>query len=382
MCPSVRPGRQIVRGILCLVVVLLTVSCDFFRDRKPGIGEAVDWTDLPGWHSDDLLQSWPAMQSQCPRMAGKGGNWPVLCERVQAMPDPTAAQLRDFYQSHFRAHRVHGKNNTRTGLITGYYEPILSGSLKPDSQYRYPVYGPPEDMIVVDLAEQYPSLKGMRLRGRLIDNRLVPYWSRAEIDTGDLPLQGQEILWLDDPHDSFFAQIQGSAQVALADGSRVGIGYANQNGHPYFAVGKKLVEMGELELASVSLFTIRQWLRNNPARADSVLNANPSYVFFELRDSVDEGPRGSLNVPLTAGRSIAVDRNVIPLGSPVWIDTSLPDGSTYQRMMMAQDTGGAISGPVRADVFFGAGDNAEQLAGEMKQSGSLYVLQPLNGESK
>jgi membrane-bound lytic murein transglycosylase A len=361
-------------------MTLMGVGCDWFRDREPGIGDPVSWRDIPGFASDDLLQSWPAMQSQCPRMAGKGGRWPQLCEIVQSMTEPTAGQLRDFYQTHFRAHRVHGLNNNLSGLITGYYEPILRGSRTPNEQFRFPVYAPPEDMITVDLAELYPQLKGMRLRGRLVGDRLVPYWSRAEIDTGDAPLRGQEILWLDDPHDSFFAQIQGSARVSLADGGEVGIGYANQNGHPYFAVGKKLVEMGELELADVSLFTIRAWLRDNPDRADSVLNANPSYVFFELREQVDDGPRGSLNVPLTAGRSLAVDRNVIPLGSPVWIDTTLPDGSTYQRMMMAQDTGGAISGPVRADVFFGAGEHAEQLAGEMKQSGSLYVLLPLDGQ--
>ncbi len=375
---NTRSGNRACRLLLLATLVLACAGCDFFRDRKPGIGEAVAWRDLPGYVADDLLQHWPAMQAQCPRMSGKGGPWPRLCETVQRMTSPSAKQVRNFYQTHFRPHRVHGLNNTREGLITGYYEPILRGSRTPDQQYRYPVYGPPEDMITVDLAELYPQLKGMRLRGRLVGDRLVPYWSRAEIDTGEQPLHGQEILWLDDPHDSFFAQIQGSARIALADGEQIGIGYANQNGHPYFAVGKKLVEMGELALADVSLFTIRSWLRQNPERADSVLNANPSYVFFELREKVDDGPRGSLNVPLTAGRSIAVDRNVIALGSPVWIDTTLPDGSPYQRMMMAQDTGGAISGPVRADVFFGAGERAELLAGEMKQSGSLYVLLPLD----
>ena len=156
----------------------------------------------------------------------------------------------------------------------------------------------------------------------------------------------------------------------------VGIGYADQNGHPYVAIGKVLVEMNELPLEEVSLFTIRRWLRNNPDRAMKLLSENPSYVFFELREEVEDGPRGSLNVPLTAGRSLAVARRVIPLGTPVWLETTLPDGRSYERLMFAQDTGGAIAGPVRADVFFGVGRQAEQLAGEMKQSGRLYALLP------
>ena len=164
--------------------------------------------------------------------------------------------------------------------------------------------------------------------------------------------------------------------MRLDDGSIVGVNYANQNGHPYFAIGKTLVEQGELALDNVSLFTIKAWLRANPERADAVLNTNPSYVFFHLRENAEENARGSLNVPLTAMRSLAVDKKVIPLGTPVWVETTLPDGSIYHRLMLAQDTGGAIRGPVRADVFFGAGANAEQLAGEMKQRGKMFALLP------
>ena len=314
--------------------------------------------------------------SQCPRMGRRDSTWVVLCEEALSLENPNAAEVRKFFETFFQPHRIYGRHGKLDGLITGYYEPILNGSLQKTDQHRYPIYGTPEDMLVVDLADLYPQLEGMRLRGRLKGNKVVPYHARDIIDGEQQPLAGQEILWIDDPYGSFFLQIQGSGRVQLQDGSFLGVNYANQNGHPYVAIGKKLVQINALELKDVSLFSIRAWLQANPDQADEILNANPSYVFFDLRENNDEGPRGSLNVPLTAARSLAVDKRVIPLGTPVWLETTLPDGSSYQRLMFAQDTGGAISGPVRADVFFGTGSEAEALAGEMKQSGRLYALLP------
>ena len=370
-----RPMGVAVR-LAVLSAFLLVASCGYIFEREPGIGKAVSWTKIPDWQRDNLAEAWPAMQSQCPRMTRKSADWEPICESVAALQNPTTAEVRAFLEQHFKPHRVHGKNGKLDGLITGYYEPILDGSRTRTDKFRYPIYSQPEDMLIIELAEIYPKLKGMRLRGRIDGNRVLPYWSREEIDGAGQPLAGQEIVWIDDPYGSFFTQIQGSGRVRLQDGSMVGVGYANQNGHPYVAVGKKLVEIGALPLEQVSLFTIKKWLRENPERAPEILNANPSYVFFELRDSVDEGPRGSLNVPLTSERSIAVDRRVIPLGTPVWLQTTLPDGSSFERLMFAQDTGGAITGPVRADVFFGIGDRAEQLAGEMKQRGQMFALLP------
>ena len=359
-----------------LSAFLLVASCGYIFEREPGIGKAVSWTKIPDWQRDNLAEAWPAMQAQCPRMTRKSADWEPICESVAALQSPTTVEIRAFLEQHFKPHRVHGKNGKLDGLITGYYEPILDGSRTRTDKFRYPIYSQPEDMLIIELADIYPKLKGMRLRGRIDGNRVLPYWSREEIDGAGQPLAGQEIVWIDDPYGSFFTQIQGSGRVRLQDGSMVGVGYANQNGHPYVAVGKKLVEIGALPLEQVSLFTIKKWLRENPERAPEILNANPSYVFFELRDSVDEGPRGSLNVPLTSERSIAVDRRVIPLGTPVWLQTTLPDGSSFERLVFAQDTGGAITGPVRADVFFGIGDRAEQLAGEMKQRGQMFALLP------
>lgn len=361
-------------AVACVTVWLS--SCSYFY-TEPGIGKPIDWQELPGWRDDDLVGARRAIGAQCPRMERRASEWRTLCAAVEALSTTDSAQIRRFFEQYFEPRPVHGARGRREGLITGYYEPILRGSLQRSEQYAHPVYGQPDDMLVIDLSSVYPKLEGMRLRGRLVDgNRVVPYWPRAAIDGGQKPLQGSEILWLDDPYDSFFVQIQGSGRVQLDDGRTVGIGYANQNGHPYVAVGRKLVEMGAMPVEQVSLFTIREWLDENPQSAAELLNANPSYVFFELREKVDEGPRGSLNVPLTAQRSMAVDRRVIPLGTPVWLQTSLPDGSSYRRLMIAQDTGGAIAGPVRADVFFGVGAEAEQLAGHMRQQGRLYALLP------
>lgn len=356
--------------------LLLTSACGYLFKREPGIGKAIGWNKLSDWQTDDLTSAWLAMLEQCPRMANKDAAWVGVCESVAALEEPDAARIRQFFEANFKPHKIYGKYGKAEGLITGYYEPVLNGSLKKTEKYAYPLYGPPDDMLVIELADLYPKLKGMRLRGRLEGNRVVPFHSRETIDGEGRPLEGEEILWIDDPYGSFFLQIQGSGRVRLDDGTLLGVNYANQNGHPYYAIGKKLVGIGALALEDVSLFTIKAWLVANPDRAHEVLNTNPSYVFFDIRENIEEGPRGSLNVPLTAERSLAVDKRVIPLGTPVWLETTLPDGTRYERLMFAQDTGGAIRGPVRADVFFGTGDRAEVLAGEMKQSGRLFALLP------
>ena len=228
------------------------------------------------------------------------------------------------------------------------------------------------------LASIYPQLKNLRLRGKLIGNKVVPYYERAQLDDDQDLLQGTEILWVNSLVDQFFLHVQGSGQIQLTDGSTVAVGYAGQNGHPYQSIGKVLIQMGELDKEEVTLFTIKDWLRSNPDRMNEILSKNPSYIFFELRDAEANGPVGSLNVTLTPERSIAVDRNVIPLGAPVWLQTTLPNEqqSPLNQLMLAQDTGGAIKGHVRADVFWGRGDEAEKMAGLMKQQGSFLYCYP------
>ena len=352
-------------------------SCVGWPPQPAGVGAAISWDKLPGWQVDRLAEAWPALLRSCSKIRGRDVVWRELCLDADWMYTPDDASARAFFEHHFRPHPLFGKGGEPEGLITGYYEPLLQGSLTRTERFRYPLYRRPDNLLTVDLGSLYPELQGKPVRGRLQGNRVVPYFSRAEITAGDQLLAGQELLWVDDAVALFMLQVQGSGRVTLPDGSVLAVGYADQNGHPYFPIGRRLVEMGALKPGEVTLYSIRDWLRNHPDDAEGVLNRNPSFIFFALRDASLDGPIGSLNVPLVPQRSIAVDASMIPLGTPVWLDTTLPGGTQpYQRLMQAQDTGGAIKGQVRADVFFGRGPEAERLAGEMKQPGRLYVLLP------
>jgi membrane-bound lytic murein transglycosylase A len=344
--------------------------------RPPGIGSPVDWSSLENWESDNHGDVWAGFLKSCERLGHE--SWRDVCALAADSGNPSDAEARAFFEAHFEVRPVYAEGGETEGLITGYYEPLLKGSREPSGEFRYPLYGVPEDLLVVDLGSVYPQLNGLRLRGKLVGNKVVPYYDRAQLDANPELLDGAEILWVDSLVDVFFLHVQGSGLVRLDDGSTVAVGYAGQNGHPYQSIGRVLVRMGELDQDEVTLFTIRDWLRANPERLNEVLAKNPSYVFFELKDDPADAPVGSLNVALTPARSVAVDRSVIPLGAPVWLQTTLPDESQspFDRLMLAQDTGGAIKGHVRADVFWGRGDEAEKLAGLMKQQGRIFVLLP------
>jgi len=367
-----------------LLGVSLFAGCVSWFAPPPGIGRQVAFSDLPGWTRAPQAAVWPALLKSCDKLAppatpGRVSKadpaWDSLCRDARTLAAPDDTQVRTFFETHFSAHRVNG-NGTRDGLITGYYEPVLNGSFTRSERYRYPLYRRPDDLVTVDLASLYPELKGKPLRGRLQGNRLVPYFSRAEIGDDKNPLAGNELLWVDDPVEAFLLQVQGSGRVRLPDGSQVAIGYADQNGYPYRSLGARLIELGAMKREDVTLTSVRDWLAAHPEETESLLNSNPSYIFFALRDANLDGPLGSLGVALTPERSVAVDPAFIPLGVPVWLDTTYPDGRTVQRLTMAQDTGGAIKGAVRADLFLGQGSDAGRLAGEMKQVGRLYVLLP------
>lgn len=285
--------------------------------------------------------------------------------------------MRQFFESRFTPFRVVNPDGSHSGLITGYYEPLLKGSRFPTPRFRFPVYGMPDDLLTIDLGSLHPDLKSLRLRGRLAGNRVVPYFSRAEIEEGEALVKGRELLWVDDPVELFFLQIQGSGRVRLNSGEVVRLGYADQNGHPYRSIGRILVERGELTLDEASMQGIQAWGRRNPDKLSELLNQNPSYVFFRELPKYLPGPLGSLGVPLTAGRSLAIDPRAIPQGAPVFLSTTWPNSSKpLNRLMLAQDTGGAIRGAVRADFFWGFGEEAGNLAGKMKQAGRLWVLLP------
>lgn len=353
-----------------------------FETAKP-IPVAMPWlkpavfAQLPGWREDDLTLAWPALLQSC-RGLRSNPAWAGVCTAALRLPDlPEGADIRAYLEQHFQPWQVSQNEGGIDGLVTGYYEPMLLGSRTPTRRYRIPLYGPPDDMLVIDLSSVYPELKPLRLRGRLQGNKVVPYWNRAEIEAGSAPLRGKEILWVEDPVEMFFLQVQGSGRVRLENGEVVRIGYADQNGHPYRSIGKWLIEKGEITADKASMQGIKDWGRRNPDRLPELLNANPSYVFFRELPGNGGGPLGALGVPLTAERSIAVDPRGTPLGAPVWLATTRPNArEPLNRLVMAQDTGSAIRGNVRADFFWGYGIDAGKLAGAMKQRGRMWVLLP------
>ncbi|MCF8178759.1 MAG: murein transglycosylase A, partial [Sulfuritalea sp.] len=334
------------------------------------------WSDLQNWSEDDPGLAFGAFLNSCNRLERKE-HWKSVCAAARAMEDRTAPTLRAWFESQFRPWALVNPDGSRNGLITGYYEPILKGSRRQTRDFQNPVFGPPEDMIVVNLAELYPELKHFRLRGRLEGRKLVPYYSRAEWMPQESKRSPQALLWIDDPIDLFFMQIQGSGQVQLTDGTRVRLNYADQNGHPYRSIGRWLIDQGELKIEQASMQGIKAWAKANPARLTEMLNTNPSLVFFRELPATGSGPQGAMGLALTPERSLAVDPRHVPLGAPIWLATTQPNSDQeLDRLMLAQDTGGAIRGVVRADFYWGSGAEAGSQAGRMRQQGRMWVLLP------
>ncbi|MEK6746418.1 MAG: MltA domain-containing protein [Pseudomonadota bacterium] len=345
-------------GLLLMASGCADIKQDHFEARQVGFAE------LTGWEYDNHLAALETFRNSCGILAVKSRPvtsesgidissllWGSLCnEAGQVMNN---MQAREFFERRFVPYRI-ANNGKEQGLFTGYYEPVLHGSLRKSGDYKYPLYAAP------------PELKNQK-----------PYYSRAEIDQGALAKRGLEIVWVDDPVMLFFMQIQGSGRVRLKDGRELRIGYGDQNGHPYVSLGKIMGDEGYLPKDGINFFTIRQWLYENPNKAISLMQRNPSYVFFKIIDKPIVV--GSIGAPLTPKRSIAIDSKYIPYGLPLYMETELPGNygaTTFRRLMVAQDTGGAIRSPVRADIFFGAGDEAEYLAGYMKNQGIYSLLVP------
>ena len=331
------------------------------------------WIDLPGWGADDLTPAFDAFVASCKTLE-RQALWNSVCLSARSAD---RSNLRSWFEAQMQPWQLVNADGSREGLITGYYEPVIKGSRKQNKEFQFPAFGVPDDLIVVDLADLYPELKSMRLRGRLEGRKLVPYYSRAEWTKQVSRRSGDVLLWAHDAVELFFLQIQGSGQVDLDGGQRIRISYADQNGHPYKAIGRWLAEQGEMKLEQTSMQGIKAWAATNPKRLHELLNANPSMVFFREVPLIGSGPPGALGVALTPERSIAVDTRATPLGSPVWLATTRPSSEEpLQRLMLAQDTGGAIRGPVRADFYWGSGPTAGETAGKMKQKGAMWALLP------
>jgi membrane-bound lytic murein transglycosylase A len=363
---------------VCLALILLAAACA--TPPKPPLKPAPEsaryeprsFAELPGWREAQLEPSLRAFLGGCARLAAAK----KACELAKAVPPGDEGAARRLFESEFTPYAVVSSESGDRGLITGYYEPIINGSRTQTALHRHPIYGVPDDLVVVDLGTVSPETRGLRLRGRLDGRRLVPYWSRGEIDARGSALAAPVIAWSADPVELFFLQIQGSGQVQLENGERLRVGYADQNGHPYRSLGRHLVERNELLLEQASMQGIKAWAAANPAKLQEALSQNPSYVFFRELPTSD-GPIGALSVPLHAERSLAVDRRFIPLGAPVYLATTFPlSEQPLERLMAAHDTGGAIRGVVRGDFFWGTGPEAGSQAGRMRQQGRLWLLWP------
>lgn len=370
------------------VVVAEGEEKDGAQEERPFTLTQGVFDDLPDWNADDLDGFLQAFSRSCARIvrkspdskfgvlaqAGTYRKWQEICSVLDQKEFADSAALRSFIEEHFVPYQVSAGGNP-LGLFTGYYEASLKGSRTKKPPYLTPLYGRPDDLVMVQLGDFRENLKGNRIAGRVVNGRLRPFESREEIVTDDYR-GAQPLIWVDSPVDAFFVQIQGSGLVEMDDGSLLRIGYDGQNGHPYYAIGRELIKMGALTKETVSMQSIRQWLELNPAHADDIMNTNASYVFF--REITGDGPIGAENVALTAKRSLAVDRTLISYGVPLWLDVDAPmEGENrLRRLMIAQDTGGAIVGAVRGDVFWGHGAYAEKMAGHMASQGRYWMLLP------
>lgn len=327
----------------------------------------VSYSDLPNWNNDHLSDAWPAYIRSCQKLKYQP-RWQKPCAAAFAMKNPSESAIRKYYKTWFKPYEVRS-GKTKNGLFTGYYEPEIYGSLVKSARFHSPIYKRPGDLVMIEDAGIFkPNLRGVRLAGRVINGNLKPYYSHADIDNG--ALAGNELIWVEDPVDAFFIHVQGSATVKLDNGEVMRIGYAGTNGHTYTSIGSVLIQQYGMSSKDMSMQTIRSFLRTHPELMKSILQQNASYVFFTERTG--EGPLGDQGVVLTPGRSLAVDPRYISHGTPVWLNIT-----GIQKMVIAQDKGGAIKGPIRGDLFWGTGDVAGDNAGTMKASGNYFVLIPV-----
>jgi len=356
------------------LILILSISLLFFGCSKepktliPQMPQTyltqADFDELPNWKNENYKEAISSFVNSCKSSKTKK-IYSDLCLRAEQIKD-----YKTFLESEFDVYKINSLDATDEGLLTGYYEPSLRGSMIKKEPYIYPIYSEPKDLINVDLSGIYPDLKNYRLRGRLDGKKLVPYYTREEIKE-DL-IDADVICYTDSKVDLFFLEVQGSGRVNLEDGKTLFIGFANQNGHKYSSIGKYLIDKDEISKEDISLQSIRAWFKENPSRVDEVLHHNDSVVFFQEKNTAASG---SLGLVLTPERSVAVDRNFIPLGSMLFLDAKI-NNQNVNRVVMAEDTGGAIKGALRADMFFGSTQDAMSLAGELISPLKLWIFLP------
>ncbi|BAT58235.1 membrane-bound lytic murein transglycosylase A precursor [Variibacter gotjawalensis] len=353
----------------------------------------LQWSEIEGWRDDDHLKAYDTFLNSCRHMTRPGAKIAAdakplekplarICRHALRHKAKTATRARKFFEKEFRPVRIR-RLGEQAGFLTGYYEPIIEGSRTKSDEFPVPVYGRPKDLVsaVEQTGPDFPNRGGV-LRITETGER-VPYYDRGAIEDGALTGKNLELVWLRDPVDLFFTQIQGSARVRLKEGGTMRINYAAHNGQPYTAVGGLLVRDGRIPREEISMDRIRAWMAANPEEAKALRRANRAYVFFRVVDNLPEDQEaiGAQSIPLVAGRSLAVDRNLHVYGTPFWIDAMLPltaekSQERYRRLMIGQDTGSAILGPARGDLYFGAGDEMGRVAGRIRHPAEWVMLVP------
>ena len=358
--------------LVVIVSILLTACVDktqtlILDSKSTTSGNFVSFSDINTWDREDHAAALKVFNDEC--MSKR------LPERLKELcvESKKEGNAKLFFETNFQPFLLHSEKDEES-ILTGYYEPQFAGSLNASKDYPHPLYKRPKDMLKIELGELHKDLEKRKLRGRLVGKKVIPYYSRSEINAG--MIKEKPLCYLKSDVDRFFLQVQGSGRVLLENKQTMYVGYDGQNGHPYRSIGKAFVESGAITKEEISLQSIRLWLDKHPDEAKGVLESNPSFVFFDKRK---RAASGSLGVELTAMRSVAVDRSKIPLGYPLFLSASNPiTDKPINRVVFAQDTGGAIKGQVRADLFCGFGEEAEKLAGELKSPLQLYLLVPKN----
>ena len=341
--------------------------------------QEVSFNALEGFSEDSIVEALVSFRHSCERIVKRSisyyapaEEWQSVCKQFLSEQFLDDNAFRRFLRNNFRVYKVYYDGSAQ-GLFTGYYVPRLAASHYKTEEYNVPIYASPNDMVHVDVEEFFPECKKCKIIGRVEDKRLKPYPDRKKIDTEEI--DAEVLVWLKDTVDKFILQIQGSGRVYFPDGTERTIGFAGFNGHKFVGIGSLMIKEKLIANGDYSMPSISDWLKKNPQKAQELMWQNPRYIFFRLLDTEAVGGQG---VPLTAGRSLAIDTNFINYGVPIWLDTVDADGKALQRLMVAQDTGGAITGAVRGDFFWGAGDKAFHHAGRMKSKGEYYVLLPNN----
>lgn len=392
--------------IFLFSLIVFGCSGSFFDISKPTTTlKLVNYSQLSGWQDEDFVDSIETFLRSCnfinrkeeKDMARNLDKTINLNKSDKSFFDSINNQLFDiclladgsrlatenkrkaFFEENFQPYLV-TYNKSEASHFTGYYEPILNGSLSRHNEFQYPIYGLPDDVISIDLGLFSRDLKNKKITGRLEGNKIIPYFSRKEIEDGALANRGLEIIWVDNPIDLFFLHIQGSGRILLAESNKeVRVSFSGKNGHEYFAIGRELVKIGAIEKKRISLQSITNWLEQNPDKITDIFNKNPSYIFFVMEDVVSRGPKGAQGSALSPGRSLAIDNSIFNYGYPFWIsvnDRENKGKAILKALVFGQDTGSAIKGSLRADIFFGSGPMAKIQAGTMNNFGQLFILLP------